>query len=499
MRLLLPSLRLALPLALGCSAFLAACQGCNTPKKAPVNPVLADTKGPSPSVRLYLASSVAGALEPCGCSKNQLGGIDHLGALIAAQRSHAPASLVAAAGPLLFLSPEVPPEQVTQDRWKADALAAGLASLGFVGWAPGLNDWAEGSKALGELARETGGALLGGNLSSTTDGAAAGAVPTALRTAGGYAIGFIGLSQPSKSGVSPAGLGVGAPTEALRSALDALRKQGAQVMVGLLAMPRGDALRLVELTPGLNLALVGKPFEQGDANDKPSPPTMIESTLVVQPANHLQSIAIVDLFVRDNSFTFADASADAAASLPATGSFMRARNVEIKAEQGRDDAIHQQMLAYYGKVNDHNHTAFADRAPPPPGPDGNRYIGVDACTTCHADARKVWDKTEHAHAYKTLVDQHKEFNLDCVSCHVTGYEKPGGSAVVKNEGLQNVQCENCHGPGARHRDNPTDRSLIVGHPPPDSCVSACHHSPHVDNFDAGMKMPKILGPGHGMK
>ncbi|RYE83589.1 MAG: hypothetical protein EOO75_19160, partial [Myxococcales bacterium] len=72
----LPTLkRLALPLALACSALLAACQGCGTatPKKAAVDPVLGDSSGPRPAVRLYLASTVAGALEPCGCSKNQLG------------------------------------------------------------------------------------------------------------------------------------------------------------------------------------------------------------------------------------------------------------------------------------------------------------------------------------------------------------------------------------------------------------------------------------------
>ncbi len=489
-------LRLGLPLALASSALLAACQGCQTPKKAPVDPVVTDTSGPSPSLRLYLASTVAGALEPCGCSKNQLGGIDHLGALIASQAKHAPASLMAAAGPLFFPDPEMQSAQATQDRWKADTLAGALASLHFVGWAPGLNDWAAGPGALGELTSELKTTWLGANLTKEANPTTGGA-STAMRTEGGIKVGFVGLSQPTKNGMGPAGVSVEAANAALKGALETLRKDGAQVLVGLLAMPRGEALRLVELTPGLTVAVVGKPFEQGVANDKPAPPTMIESTLVVQPANHLQSVAVVDLFVRGGSFTFADASAEAASAIPATGSFVRARNVNITGDLGRDDAIHQQMLAYYGKVNDHNKVAFADRAPPPPGPDGNWYLGVDACTTCHAEARKVWDKTAHAHAYKTLSDQHKEFNLDCVSCHVTGYEKPGGSAVVKNEGLRDVQCENCHGPGGRHRDNPADKSLIIAHPPPDSCVSSCHHPPHVDAFDAGMKMPLILGPGHG--
>ena len=91
---------------------------------------------------------------------------------------------------------------------------------------------------------------------------------------------------------------------------------------------------------------------------------------------------------------------------------------------------------------------------PPPEKGQARYVGVEACTDCHDDARKVWDKTPHAHAYATLQKDFKEYNLDCVSCHVTGYDKPGGSTVTYNEKLQNVQCEKCHGPGSLHAKAP---------------------------------------------
>jgi Cytochrome c554 and c-prime len=123
-------------------------------------------------------------------------------------------------------------------------------------------------------------------------------------------------------------------------------------------------------------------------------------------------------------------------------------------------------------------------------------VGVDACTDCHDDARKVWDKTTHAHAYPTLQKDFKEYNLDCVSCHVTGYDKPGGSTVTHNEKLQNVQCETCHGPGSLHVKDPGKKGLIVASPKADICVG-CHHPPHVEGFDPKEKMPLILGPGHG--
>jgi hypothetical protein len=182
---------------------------------------------------------------------------------------------------------------------------------------------------------------------------------------------------------------------------------------------------------------------------------------------------------------------------PSQGSFFRYSNQEIRSELGQNDAVKNAMLAYYKQVNEHNKVAFAGRTPPPPGPDGTTYIGAEACGVCHAAAREVWKKTDHGHAYKTLSDQHKEYNLDCVSCHVTGYGKPGGSTVTVNDTLRDVQCEECHGPGSRHRENPTDKGRIVASPPPEGCVSSCHHPPHVEGFDPVAQMHRILGPGHG--
>ena len=42
------------------------------------------------------------------------------------------------------------------------------------------------------------------------------------------------------------------------------------------------------------------------------------------------------------------------------------------------------------------------------------------------------------------------------------------------------------------------KDLIAAKPSLDSCVSACHHPPHVEAFDAKEKVKLILGKGHGM-
>lgn len=529
-----------LPIALFAAASVAACEGCRT--GAASGPTTSTNE--PPTVRLYLASSIAGALEPCGCSKNQLGGFDHFAALFQKEAGVAKASFTVAAGPLFFLDPSPRGDQAKQDEWKADAIAAALGRVGFVGWAPGANDWAAGAPKLASLRDASKGAILGANLG----GATTGALPYVLRDAAGTKIAFIGLSTPERMGIGPDGVTIGPADDALKTAIAKAKGEGAKLLIGVAAMKRGEALRAAEGAPDLNVLLVGKPFDQGEANDKPQAPTLIGKTVVVETANHLQTVGVLDFTLRDPNGVPQDASGlarseeraalmgriadleskirkwsqsptispkdlqDRQAELaklradldrlgeaapPATGSYFRYAMREIKGELGKDPPVADAMLSYYDKVNTTNKAELANRLPPPPDASGNRFIGVAECAKCHAAAKTVWDGTAHAHAYKTLSDQHKEFNLDCVSCHVTGYEKPGGSTVTHADGLTDVQCENCHGPGARHREKPGDKTLIIGKPSPDLCTSACHHPPHVEDFDPVAQMRFILGPGHG--
>lgn len=541
-----PSAALALALTLGAS--LAACEGCHKTNPPAVGPGAngggGSTAAGQATARIYLLSTVAGALEPCGCSKNQLGGFDRFAALVAKEKPNAKAFVTVAAGPLLFLDPTPRGAQKDQDDWKAEAIASSLAKVGFVGWAPGLNDWALGDERLGKLREKSGGDILAANVS----GKSAGAKDHVVREVGGVKIGFVGASSPLRLGQGPEGVTAVRAETKLAAAIAAAKGEGATVFVALTAMPRGEALRLAESAPELSALVVGKPFDQGEANDKPATPVLLGKTLVVETANHLQTVGVLDLYVRPGApgelldgagiarseerktldgriddlkrrvnagevNKVAPADLDAAKSElqkleverraldnpppPTTGSFFKFSMVEMKSDLGKDDAVHGEMLGFYKRVNEHNKTSLAGKKPPEAKPGEATYVGVEACAKCHAGAKDVWSKTAHAHAYKTLADGFKEYNLDCVSCHVTGYEKPGGSTVTVNEPLRDVQCEECHGAGSKHAASPATKGLIVKAPPPEGCVSACHHPPHVEGFDPKLRMRDILGPGHG--
>jgi hypothetical protein len=516
---------LAIPaLAVG----LAACQGCRstaTPRSADVGP---------PTVRLYLVSDLAGALEPCGCTKDQLGGLDHFGAWVKGSAAAAPVSLVAAAGPLFFMDPQIGGDRADQDRIKADTLARVLHGLGFAAFAPGVNDWADGADAFARRMTASGAGQV------DAQGKAV------VKDVGGVKIGFIGFGQGATG--DP---GANVEDVIARGVKDA-KDHGAEVLVALAAVGRGEAKRIADAVPELTAIVVGSAKSAGDSNTTAPQGEQVNGVLIVQGGNHLQSAAVLDLFVREplvpgHVVRFADATGlelarrreelsrridelhtkiaawerdpkvapgDVAARRrelgdleaqqaaldtkppPAQGSFFRYAVKEMRPSLGKDPAVEADLLSYYRAVDDHNRVAFADRQPQPAAPEKAHYVGVEACSSCHPQPRDVWNHTPHSRAYATLATQFKEFNLECVGCHVTGYEQPGGSTVTHVDLLKDVQCENCHGPGSKHVADPTDHSLLVRRPDPSVCTG-CHHPPHVEAFDVVAKMQEILGPGHG--
>jgi hypothetical protein len=78
-------------------------------------------------------------------------------------------------------------------------------------------------------------------------------------------------------------------------------------------------------------------------------------------------------------------------------------------------------------------------------------LNARACEICHSEQFSIWQASDHARAFDTLVKKSRQFNPDCLACHTTRFEQEGGFTMeLQQPGLINVQCDSCHGNSARH-------------------------------------------------
>lgn len=88
-----------------------------------------------------------------------------------------------------------------------------------------------------------------------------------------------------------------------------------------------------------------------------------------------------------------------------------------------------------------------------------KFVGSAKCESCHEESYRVWKKSKHAKAYATLVnaDPPRNFDPECISCHVVGWHptkyfpyQGGFLSKDKTPHLIDVGCEACHGAGEAH-------------------------------------------------
>ena len=91
-----------------------------------------------------------------------------------------------------------------------------------------------------------------------------------------------------------------------------------------------------------------------------------------------------------------------------------------------------------------------------------KYVGSERCISCHPSAGKVWEHSDHSHAYKTLAElakrpSNREYDPECIVCHTVGFGyQTGFTSADATPKLKNVGCESCHGPGSLHTNDYND-------------------------------------------
>ncbi len=512
---------------------------CGAPEPAPrvqdVAPKPARTGGEG---TLLLLADIRGVTRPCGCTVElQKGGFDRLVPVLESERARAGAARLLHAGPLFHetLTPE--PKKRAQRARQAEVVATLSAMAGIDIAAAHPIDVAMGDAAWSALAKSSGAQW------TLTNGTAPGARRVQRVEVGGLVVGVLALA-PQNEG-APMAWAIEPPLEATKKALAELGG-GVDAVVLLSGLGLRETKRLLRKVDGIDFAVVGGMGEHPTVSAEAE---LVGGTRILQ--FHREGRYLGRLELRrgaSDAGAFVDASrpapediealegrrrrlkdkqaelAAAAATSPEARSMARTVDyqisqleAELTALRARADAsipgrpafsftlvpLHWDLPQAEAPLSVMN--AFDEELAminvanagtlPEAKPGEAVYVGVEACFECHAETRDFWARNRHAHAWATLERGKKTFDAECVSCHVTGYDRPGGALVGRVAGRENVQCEACHGPGSLHVED-GDIALIVKDPPTTTCVS-CHNTHHSPSFADGPYRESLRVPGHG--
>jgi hypothetical protein len=484
---------------------------------------------------VFALAEVRGQIGPCGCTTDPLGDISRTARLIEQARAAGPV-LVVDAGSLLYSKAPIPGELLAQETFKANLLAEtyqGALKVDAIGLGPA--DLPAGLDQL-RLPR------LASNASELP-----GTAPKLIEIGGAKAGVFGVIGEGAVAGVK-----LGDPVTAGKQAIAQLRSQGAQVVIGLIqAQNKRDAAKLVREIGGIDLAIAGLGLQAPDPEAVDPTPQRIGESWMVVPVNRGQVVARLDVTLRgpgplsdaigpgaatahierldkqlasldkDLAAFATDKTADPAfvaqkrqertrlaaertqlsqhpLVAPARGSYFTLTQIRINKALACDVQVQDAVSRYYHATGEANVKAAARIAVAAPAPGKASYIGNKPCADCHAEAASFWAESVHATAWKTLEDRGQQFDLDCIGCHVTGWQRPGGSNLGHNDKLRDVQCEACHGPGSIHvAKRGLEKPFAIQLDPPKELCMTCHTKEHSDTFDFVPYLRDIVGSGHG--
>jgi len=491
-----------------------------------------------PSFTVFALAETRGQIGPCGCTSDPLGDISRTAKLVDEARAKGPV-LVVDAGSLLYGRNPVPEHLDAQEELKADLLTKiykEQLKVAAVGLGPA--DLAKGAAAI-RFPRVA---------VNVADPAIA-LQPASVIEVGDVKVGVFGVVAPD----AIKDVKLDDPIAAGKRAVDTLKKAGAQSVIALVqATNKRDAVALVRDIGGIDFAVAGLGAVAPEPDRIDVESTKVGDGWLVIPANRGQIVSRLDVYVHgggpfvdavghgaaaakiaqlDHQIAALDAELakfeqdkdadpkfvaakqferDAAAAqqkrleaeplaAPAKGNYFTLEQLKINKTLACSAPVRDAIRGYDVAAGEANVKAAANTPVPAPKKGRAGYVGTEACSDCHQDQVDQWKTTRHASAWKTLVDRGQQFDYECIACHVTGWQQPGGSNLVHNDTLRDVQCETCHGPGSIHvaKGGLEKPFAVIRNPGPDRCAQQCHTKEHSDTFQYEAYLRDIVSQGHG--
>lgn len=473
--------------------------GCTTREARP-------SSAPPKRVTLFFSAEVRGYLGPCGCTENMRGGISRSAFQLAEARRSGNAVHFFDCGDGLFAEAPIPEAAVPQQERKAKALAQAWKAMGLDLRAPGPLDDARGVEfrqglQLPELSSGAFKVLDGvGVINAPTPVAATSLALQARKAGARFVVAMVPL--PFELLLREAHDAVPVDLFVSARAKDAFSSEESKLSGGATKVAQVQSKGRSLLRVDVSLHDGGKvEWLRGDGERdrelyaldqriellrvQVNEPMLAEELKALRKAKLEEIIGRRELLAETPLPVPEGKTAATARFLPLESSFLEDPTV-LAVEKAYDVDVGLINLAW---AKEHGTSCLKATA------ETRGYVGSPLCLTCHAASELTFKGSKHARAYATLVQDGKQHHLDCVGCHVTGWQQPQGVCRIDvTAGREEVGCESCHGPGDAHSRNPTPNS-IVRFVEANTC-KGCHDRENSPNFDFDQYVEKILGPGH---
>lgn len=439
-------------------------------------PLFFDWPEQAPDLAFVLTGEMLGYMRPCGCSPDQLGGLARRGGLLdyLANEKHwttVPLDLGDLAG--------------KRTPWETIRYTYALESLEKLGYpAIGVGSYDLSlsiNEVLGQAInlQKTKAVLanLGHEESDVESLLGEGVKKIVAIERNGLKIAISALMSPSLASSLPEkGIKLAPPDSVATAILKEMA--GADLKVLLAQMPLSEAEQLAAKQPGFDLILCLSKIEDSASSEA----RWVGGSMVTWVGRKGKSVGVVGYW-KDQTPK------------------LRFEVVPLTKQRFAEDPA---MNAIYARfVQALKDGDFAAKLPKTAYPSRkDEFVGAETCGKCHTKAYAHWRDSKHAHAFESLQKASppgQDFNPECIRCHATGVDYRGGFvSVQKTPLLVGNQCENCHGPGKAHSDNPKDSSLASGmrlsrNTVERRCVE-CHDAENSVHFKFDSYWPKIAHP-----
>lgn len=117
------------------------------------------------------------------------------------------------------------------------------------------------------------------------------------------------------------------------------------------------------------------------------------------------------------------------------------------------------------------------------------FVGNKECGECHLESVALFEKDKHNHAFDVIVEKGHDYDPECVQCHTVGFGFVSGfGSPDTTPEFKHVGCEDCHGPGSKHIENPVEEEY--GTVEKETCMT-CHNPANSPTFVYEERIKKI--------